>query len=184
MQNIFASGGLWATPWMERVLPGIVRLVEHNPARTIFSRFVTPRVAEERPGQWRRYFTRWSRATQAEIEPSALEVVAALAKFIPPAIVIDKPAYSAFFNSGLSLFLARKEVATLIITGSETDVCVLSSVLDGVDYGYRVIVLEDGLCSSSDEGHDALMTLYRTRFTEQIELLTLNEVCALWRDPA
>jgi hypothetical protein len=36
-----------------------------------------------------------------------------------------------------------------------------------VDRGFRVIVVEDGLCSSSDKGHDALMTLYRTRFPEQ-----------------
>jgi nicotinamidase-related amidase len=142
MQNIFAPGGLWATPWMERVLPGIVRLVEHDPARTIFTRFITPTAAEERPGQWRRYFMRWSRATQAEMQPSALELVAALAKFVPPATVIDKPAYSAFFNSGLSGFLTRKEVRALILTGSETDVCVLSSVLDAVDYGFRVIVVE------------------------------------------
>jgi nicotinamidase-related amidase len=110
--------------------------------------------------------------------------VPALAKFVPPATVIGKPAYSAFFNSGLSSFLARKEVSALIVTGSETDVCVLSSVLDAVDYGFRVIVVEDGLCSSSDEGHDALMTLYRARFTEQIELVTLDEVCTLWREPA
>ena len=66
----------------------------------------------------------------------------------------------------------------------KTDVCVLSSVLSAVDHGFRVIVAEDGLCSSSDAGHDALMTLYRTRFTEQIELMTIEEVCALWRDEA
>jgi hypothetical protein len=27
MQNVFAPGGLWATPWMERVLPAIVATV-------------------------------------------------------------------------------------------------------------------------------------------------------------
>jgi nicotinamidase-related amidase len=56
--------------------------------------------------------------------------------------------------------------------------------LDAVDLGFRVILVEDGLCSSSDEGHDALMTLYRTRFTEQIELLTLDKVCEFWRENA
>jgi hypothetical protein len=45
-----------------------------------------------------------------------------------------------------------------------------------------VVVVEDGLCSSSDQGHDALMTLYRTRFTDQIELLGLEEVIGLWRE--
>jgi len=73
--------------------------------------------------------------------------------------VIDKPGYSGFFGSRLMEFLAAKHVGTLIITGSETDVCVLATVLEGVDRGFRVIVVEDGLCSSSDQGHDALMTL-------------------------
>ena len=182
MQNIFASGGIWPTPWMERVLPGIVRMVEHNPARTVFTRFITPIAADDRPGRWRRYFTRWDCATRSRLPAGALELVGPLARFTPPAVLIDKPGYSAFFESSLASFLAEKQIGTLIFTGSETDVCVLASVLDAVDRGFRVIVVEDGLCSSSDEGHDALMTLYRTRFTEQIELASLAETCSLWRE--
>ena len=181
MQNIFAPGGLWATPWMERVLPHVVALAERNPVRTVFTRFVTPLSPQDRPGQWRHYFARWERATRARLPESALDLVAPLARLAPPATIIDKPAYSAFFQSSLLSFLAEKHVAALI-SGSETDVCVLSSVLDAVDHGFRVIVAEDALCSSSDAGHDALMTLYRTRFTEQIELLTVDETCALWRE--
>jgi nicotinamidase-related amidase len=45
-----------------------------------------------------------------------------------------------------------------------------------------VIVVEDALCSSSDEGHDALMTIYRTRFSEQIEVMHQAEVLSLWQD--
>lgn len=182
MQNIFAAGGLWPTPWMERVLPTVVSLVEHDPVRTVFTRFVTPQAAEECPGRWQRYFTRWSLATQPHLPPQALDLVTPLDRFVPPATLIDKPAYSAFFQSRLAAFLAEKNIGTVIITGSETDVCVLSSVLDAVDRGYRVIVVEDGLCSSSDAGHDALMTIYRTRFTEQIELLSLDQVRALWHE--
>jgi isochorismate hydrolase len=57
----------------------------------------------------------------------------------------------------------------LIISGSETDVCVLATVLSAVDLGYRVIIARDAGCSSSDEGHDMLLRLYHTRFSEQIE---------------
>jgi len=42
MQNLFAPGGIWATPWMERVLPAIVAVAELNPQRAVFTRFVTP----------------------------------------------------------------------------------------------------------------------------------------------
>jgi nicotinamidase-related amidase len=182
MQNIFSSAGIWPTPWMNRVLPGIVRLVAHDPARAVFTRFITPNSAHDRPGRWQRYFTRWDCATRPRLRAGALDVASPLARFIPPATVIDKPGYSAFFASPLQSFLTEKGIGTLIVSGSETDVCVLATVLDAVDHGYRVVVVEDGLCSSSDQGHDALMTLYRTRFTDQIELFGLEAVIGLWRE--
>ena len=89
---------------------------------------------------------------------------------------------SAFAGSGLTALLHDKSVDTLIITGSETDVCVLATVLDAVDLGFRTVVVEDTLCSSFDEGHDALMTLYRNRFSEQVELMTQAQVSELWHD--
>ena len=66
------------------------------------------------------------------------------------------------------------------MTGSETDVCVLATVLGAVDLGYRVIVVRDAVCSSSDEGHDALMTVYHQRYTEQIEVAGAATIMQWW----
>ena len=67
------------------------------------------------------------------------------------------------------------------ISGSETDVCVLATVLAAVDLGYRVIVVRDAVCSSSDEGHDMLMRLYHTRFSEQIETADAATILSRWK---
>jgi nicotinamidase-related amidase len=64
----------------------------------------------------------------------------------------------------------------LVITGSETDVCVPGTVLGAVDVGYRVIIVRDAICSSSDEGHDPLMEVYHSRFSEQIETANADEI--------
>jgi nicotinamidase-related amidase len=181
MQNIFARGGLWETPWMERVLPLIVGITARYTARTVFTRFITPLHPDDLPGRWQRYFRKWERATRAVLPSSQLELVPALRRFAPPAKVIDKPAYSAFTESALIPCLLDKGISTLVITGAETDVCVLATVLDAVDLGFRVVIVEDALCSSSDAGHDALMTLYRNRFSEQIELIKTEELTSLWR---
>ena len=182
MQNIFAPGGIWETPWMMRVLPAIVEISARTAARTVFTRFITPLHPEDRPGRWRRYFAKWQCATRAELSGPQLDLVADLARFAPPAMIIDKPAYSAFAESDLQSWLSVKRVDTLVITGSETDVCVLSTVLDAVDLGYRVVIVEDALCSSSDDGHDALMTLYHNRYAEQIELVKAADLPAFWRE--
>jgi hypothetical protein len=35
-----------------------------------------------------------------------------------------------------------------------------------------VVIVDDAICSSSDEGHDALLKLYRDRYSEQIETIS------------
>lgn len=182
MQNIFAPGGLWATPWMERVLPTIVSIVSRYQSRTIFTRFITPQAPEDRPGQWQSYFRRWQQATRSHLPSSALELVPELARYVPPVRIVDKPAYSAFSNPALASLLIEQGIGTVVITGAETDVCVLSTVLSAVDLGFRVVIVEDALCSSSDVGHDALMTMYRTRFHGQVDLVTAEELKDVWRE--
>jgi hypothetical protein len=81
-----------------------------------------------------------------------------------------------FTNRRWHRFCRKRASARLLFTGAETDVCVLATVLDAVDLGFRIVIVEDALCSSSDAGHDALMTLYRTRFSEQIELIKTAEL--------
>jgi nicotinamidase-related amidase len=181
MQNIFAKGGVWETPWMERVLPVIADICARYTERTVFTRFITPEQPQDRRGQWQAYFTKWQRATRGNLAPGALDIVPELARYSPPALVVDKPAYSAFFGSRLGRLLVERHVGTVVVSGAETDVCVLSTVLGAVDLGFRVVIVQDALCSSSDTGHDALMTMYRTRFNEQIELVSAGELFDLWR---
>jgi hypothetical protein len=45
-----------------------------------------------------------------------------------------------------------------------------------------VILVRDAVCSSSDEGHDALMHIYHRRYTEQIEVADANTIVARWGD--
>ena len=84
------------------------------PARTIFSRFITPPSPEEAPGQWRSYFERWKIATRQSLGASQLDLVPELARYVPPATVVDKSTYSAFFRSRLAAHLVEKNVRTVV----------------------------------------------------------------------
>ena len=180
MQRLFEPGAPWATPWMERVLPHIEALVRHAPVRTVFTRFVPPRSKEDAWGVWRAYYEKWENITRDRLAPNLLELMPSLAAHVPPAFVLDRQVYSVFANGRLRNYLDEHHVDTLIVSGGETDVCVLASVLNAIDIGYRVILVEDGLCSSSDESHDALLKIYTDRFSLQIEVASTSDVLGCW----
>jgi nicotinamidase-related amidase len=181
VQRIFSADGLWPSPWMERVLPVITALARLHPERSVFTRFIPPERPEQMPGMWQRYYTRWRAATRAHLDSRLLDLMPPLAALCPPAAVIDKSRYSGFAEPRLLAHLQERQADALIVSGSETDVCVLATVLGAVDIGYRVIVVRDALCSSSDEGHDMLMRLYHTRVTEQIETADAEMVLSRWQ---
>lgn len=181
MQNLFTSGAPWATPWMERVVPQTVALTEHAPERTIFTRFIPPHNMQAARGVWRAYYAKWKCVTLDKIDPHMIELASPLASYVPPAAIIDRQTYSAFSNGRLKIFLDERKVDTLIISGGETDVCVLASVLAAVDIGYRVVLAEDAVCSSSDESHDAMIDLYTKRFDIQIEVASTPSILECWK---
>ena len=107
MQRMFAEQTEWHTPWMERVLPNVVRLVELQPARTIFTRFIPPPSSDDVAGTWRRYYRRWSSMTRNELPAGLIELVPELASFVPPAQVEDKTVMSAWAGSLHARLAAR-----------------------------------------------------------------------------
>ena len=131
-------------------------------------------------GTWRTYYRRHLETTRDVAEPSVLELMPALQDFVPPALVIDKPVYSAFMGTELLASLHTLGADGIIVTGVETDVCVLATVLDAVDLGFPVYVVTDAICSSTDASHEAVLTLYRTRFYQQVQTLSTENLLSLW----
>lgn len=181
MQRMFVEDTPWGLPWAARVMPRIERLCQHRPDRLAFTRFIPAAAAGEGRGAWGRYWTRWASMTLEALDPAMVDLALPLQAFVPPGRLIDKPVYSPWLTSDLDAALSRGGVDTLVITGGETDVCVLATVLGAIDLGYRVVVVSDGVCSSADEPHDALLGLYHDRFSQQIETAPTEEVLDAWR---
>lgn len=180
MQRLFAEDSPWHVPWMKRIVPAIAALAEFAPARTLFSRFIPPVSPEAADGAWRDYYRQWQGVTREHLDPRLLELVAPLAAFVPPATVFDKSVYSALAGPKRVAALKQRGITTLIVAGGETDVCVLATVMDALDAGFRVVLPTDGLCSTRDETHDALLTLYRERYSTQLEATTIGDVLGRW----
>jgi nicotinamidase-related amidase len=180
MQRLFAEDTEWKTPWMKRVLPNVVRLVDDHPEHTIFTRFVPAAHPGDGEGIWRRYWRRWASMTLECLPEGMADLVPDLARFAPPAPIIDKSVYSPWQGPRLQAELTRRKADTLIVTGGETDVCVLATVLGAVDRGYRVVLVADALCSSSDDTHDASMAVYANRYGQQVETISTADLLGQW----
>jgi nicotinamidase-related amidase len=180
MQRMFAEQTAWHVPWMKRVLPVIVRVARAFPARTVFTRFIPPVRAADAEGMWRQYYQRWSEFTRERLPPHLMGLLPELAELVPPAQVVDKHFYSPFAEPQLHQSLQDRRVTSIVITGGETDVCVLAAVLDAIDLGYRVVVASDALCSVSDEAHDNLLQLFSGRFQQQIEVASSETILEAW----
>ena len=180
MQNLFARDTPWHTPWMERVAPAVERLAAARTERTIFTRFIPPERADDLPGSWRRYYSRWEEMLRPRRDQTDFDLIPPLARLVPPAQMVDKARYSAFSSPLLAPLVDQLCCGALVVTGAETDVCVLATVLDAVDRGLRVILARDGICSGSDRTHDALVTLYERRFGQQIETTEIETILACW----
>jgi nicotinamidase-related amidase len=57
---------------------------------------------------------------------------------------------------------------------------VLATVLGAMDWGFRVVLATDALCSSADETHDSMMNVYTDRFGQQVECVTTETLLAAW----
>jgi nicotinamidase-related amidase len=181
MQRLFSENTDWATPWMARVTPLVEKLCQAHPDSLVFTRFIPAARPGEGEGVWARYWTRWASMTLQNLPADMTDLVPPLQRFAPPAPVIDKTHYSPWVSSALEAELKRRKSDTLIVTGGETDVCVLATVLGAVDRGYRIVLATDALCSGSDETHDAMIDVYHSRYDQQVETLQVDALLAEWR---
>ena len=101
----------------------------------------------------------------------------------PPAAVVDKSRYSAFAEPHLHAHLMDRKADGLIVTGAETDVCVLATALGAIDRGLRTILVADALASGSEAGHAAALSAIYPRLDQQVEVIDTDTLLREWKKP-
>jgi len=106
----------------------------------------------------------WEAEFIPEIHPDANE------------IVIEKTRYSAFFKTDLDARLRDLGIATLIVTGVGTNVCVETTCRDGFMHDYYIVVPRDLVATTDSKLHkSSLLNLdrYFTTVTSSKDILQL-----------
>lgn len=120
--------------------------------------------------------------TVERLPPEMLELAPPLDRFSPRAVMVGKRVYSRWHDGTLAPTRIGRGVTTLVVSGLETEVCVLATVLGAIDHGFRVVIAIDAVCSSADETHNAMSRIYESRFDMQVEAAQTSEIIEAWRE--
>lgn len=71
----------------------------------------------------------------------------------PEDVIVSKRYASAFFGTPLMTYLNDLDRDSLIVTGTTTSGCVRSTVVNAFSYGFKVIVVEDGVYDRGEVTH-------------------------------
>jgi ureidoacrylate peracid hydrolase len=94
-------------------------------------------------------------------------------------VVVTKHRFSAFINTPLDLILRSRQIRTLVVTGTATNVCVESTARDGHMLDYYVVFPEDGAASPDLAAHEATLHNIRKHFGDVVKADGVVQVWAL-----
>lgn len=109
--------------------------------------------------------------TMIEGEPLA-EIVPELTP-VESDIIIVKQYASAFFGTSLAATLTSLGVDTILLTGCSTSGCIRASAVDGMQYGFRVIVPQECVADRHPGPHEANLFDINSKYGD---VLKKNEV--------
>ncbi|MDK2776777.1 MAG: cysteine hydrolase [Pseudomonadota bacterium] len=143
MQKIFCEpdGDLWVPSSRDVIAPirELAATCRANGVQVIYLRHVVRGDGSD-TGRFRDLYPH-ADAQFARANP-AIEVIEELR---PEAgdIVVDKLFYSGFHNTDLDAILRMKDIDTLMVCGTVTNVCCETTIRDGVHREYKMIALSD-----------------------------------------
>ncbi len=82
------------------------------------------------------------------------EIVSELKPY-PDDIIIKKQYASSFFGTPLSSILTSRSIDTIILTGCSTSGCIRATAVDGLQYGFRVMIPQECVADRRREPHEA-----------------------------
>jgi ureidoacrylate peracid hydrolase len=113
-----------------------------------------------------------------EGHPSA-DTVAALAAR-PGELVVRKHWYDAFAGTPLDGALRARQVTSLVMTGTMTDICVLATVMGAFNREYRVTVVEDGVATLWPDIQRATLDIVRRAFGRVVAAKAVVDELSRW----
>lgn len=87
--------------------------------------------------------------------------------------IIVKKYASAFFGTHLISLLNTERVDTIIVVGCTTSGCVRATVVDGVSYGFRMMVVEEAVGDRAELTHRVSLADINAKYGDVVSTVTV-----------
>jgi len=101
----------------------------------------------------------------------------------PGEIVVRKRGYDAFAGTVLDGALRARNVTSLVVTGTMTDICVLATVIAALHREYRVTVVEDGVATLWPEIQRAALDIIGRAYGRVVTAKEVADQISSWSSP-
>jgi ureidoacrylate peracid hydrolase len=98
----------------------------------------------------------------------------------PDELVVRKRWYDGFAGTELDGALRARSVTSLVITGTMTDICVLSTVVGAFNREYRISVVADGVATLWPEIQRATLDIVGRAFGRVVQSKEVLDVIQRW----
>jgi len=98
----------------------------------------------------------------------------------PGELVVRKRGYDAFAGTPLDGALRARNVTSLVVTGTMTDICVLATVIGAFHREYRVTVVEDGVSTLWPEIQRATLDIIGRAYGRVVTAKEVSDQISSW----
>jgi nicotinamidase-related amidase len=98
----------------------------------------------------------------------------------PGELVVTKHYYDGFNGTTLDAALRARGVTHLVLTGTMTDICVLATVIGGMNREYRMTVVEDATATLWPEIQRATLDIIRRAYARVLTAKQIAEEIGRW----
>jgi nicotinamidase-related amidase len=95
-------------------------------------------------------------------------------------LVVTKHYYDGFNGTTLDAALRSRGVTHLVLTGTMTDICVLATVIGGMNREYRMTVVDDGTATLWPEVQRATLDIIRRAYARVLTAKQVAEEIGRW----
>jgi ureidoacrylate peracid hydrolase len=159
-----------------RRLPVVFTEFTYSPAVPILVGALHPEHTPAAPGAPRGFGLPSSNCLQGDASARTIDALAPR----PDELVIRKRWYDAFAGTELDGALRARGVTSLVVTGTMTDICVLSSVVGAFNHEYRISVVADGVATLWPEIQRATLDIVSRAFGRVVQSRDVLSTISSW----